>query len=240
MENKNWLSLENSSEIVLELKAGCGGEDSKNFVDELFAAYCRYIDSKGFRNEILYVTRGHVMAKVSGSGVWHAFKHETGQHACQRVPITERNGRKQTSMVSVGVLPVKDDVYAPLDLSECEISAQMCKLHSGGQNAQKNATAIRAIHKPTGISVFIQNERSQVQNRAIALRILSARVNDMKQAKVDNEYAEFRRTRLGDGHRGSKIRTYNFMQSRVADHQLGTKTSNIDGIMRGKFDLILK
>lgn len=225
---------------MVELRFGEGGQDSKNFVTELKSAYLKYAASKGFRSEILDSSDGHVLIKISGNGVWRAFQHETGQHACQRVPVTERNGRKQTSLISVGVLPIKDDVYEPLNMQEVEIKHEMCKLHSGGQNAQKNATAIRATHRPTGIQVFIQNERSQQQNKTIALRILTARVNDARQASADKDYAEFRRMQLGDGRRGSKIRTYNFTESRVSDHQLGKKTRNIDGVMRGKFELILK
>lgn len=221
------------------MRFGSGGQDSKNFVQELTSAYLRYAQSKGFRCEFLDTSDGHVLVKITGNGVWRAFRHETGQHACQRVPVTERNGRRQTSLVAVGVLPIKDDVYAPLDMKEVEIKHEMCRLTSGGQAAQKNATAIRATHKPTGIQVFIQNERSQAQNLTIALRVLTARVNDARQAKVDAAYADFRRKHLGDGNRGAKIRTYNWLRNQVTDHNLGTKTSNLEGVMRGKLELII-
>ena len=223
----------------MELRFGEGGQDSKNFVLELFTAYLKYGTSLGFLFKILLNKDGHIMAEVSGVGVWNAFKNEIGQHCCQRVPVTENRGRKQTSIISVGVLPIREDVCEPLRENEMEITAQMCRLHSGGQNAQKNATAIRAIHRETNISVFIQNERSQAQNRKEAIKILTARVNDFRRAKYDKEYGEFRRTVLGDGCRGSKIRTYNFMQSRVSDHRLGKKTTQIDRVMRGEFGLIL-
>lgn len=188
--------------------------------------------------EVLNWDHGHILAKVSGRGVFHAFRNETGQHCCQRVPPTERHGRRHTSVISVGVLPLRSENDAPLRESEIEVTAQCGKLTCGGQHAQKNATAIRARHIPTGIVVFIQNERSQRQNREEALRILAARVNDAKRAKEDAEYAEFRRKQLGDGRRGSKVRTYNFIDSRVADHQLGKKTTRIDEVMRGRFDLL--
>ena len=218
---------------------GTGGEDSKNFVNELFSAYLKYANKKFFKCELLNTEYGHIICKIKGQNVFKVFKNEIGQHSCQRVPNNERNGRRHTSIISVTVLPIKEDVCKSLELHEVEITPQMCRLHSGGQNAQKNATAIRAIHIETGISVFIQNERSQKQNKDEALKILSARVNDFKQSKVDKQYAEFRRTSLGDGRRGSKIRTYNFTDCRVTDHNFGVKTSKIDEVMNGNFDLLV-
>lgn len=144
-------------------------------------------------------------------------------------------------MISVAVLPLPPiKNHKPLPDSELVISHEMCRLHSGGQSAQRNATAIKAKHVPTGIIVFIQNERSQKQNREEAIRILTARVNEQRNSQASTVYGEKRQQQLGGGSRGNKVRTYNFIDCFCKDHILGTKTHNLEGVMRGKFELILK
>lgn len=201
---------------------------------ELYDAYKKYAESNNFKVELFDESEGHIVAHISGAGVWNAFKYEVGKHCCQRVPETETKGRRHTSLISVGILPLREDVWEPLKDSELEIIAQTGKQGAGGQNVNKVASAIRMKHIPTGMSVFI-NGRDQGKNKKEALKVLTARVNDMKQAKVDKSYADFRRQQLGDGRRGSKIRTYNFIDSRVADHQLGVKTTKIWNVMKGDF-----
>jgi peptide chain release factor 1 len=223
---------------LLEIRFGSGGQDSKNFVNELFGAYVYYAKKNGFFIEILDSGDGSVTARISGNEVWKYFKDETGQHCCQRVPVTERSGRKQTSLVSVAILPMCDNVWEPLKESEVEIIAQRGTQKAGGQKANKTSSAIRATHIPTGVSVFIQNERSQHQNKEIALKILCNRVNDLRQSQIDKNYSLFRQSVLGNGRRGSKIRTYNFKDLRVVDHRLGKKTTRVDEVMKGRFDLL--
>lgn len=178
-----------------------------------------------------------MIVKISGVGVWDAFRHESGGHCCQRVPQTETKGRKQTSMISVGVMPIKEDVWEPISESEYEVTTQ-CGHGPGGQHQNKTQSAVRVKHKETGIVVFI-NGRDQHANKRDAIQIMTARVQDKRKAAADKEYAEFRRKTLGDGGRGQKVRTYNFMESRVTDHRLNKKVTNIKGIMKGELDLLL-
>lgn len=227
-----------ASEIIVEIRFGEGGEDSKLFVEQLFATYVKYALRKGFHAEILLESHGHILAQITGQHVFQAFQNETGQHACQRVPETERGGRRHTSIVSVAVLPVRNNVVSEISLGDVEIIAQRGTQKCGGQKANKTSSAIRATHRPTGISVFIQNERSQHQNKEQALRILAQRVTDTYKSKQDRDYMQFRQKQLGDGRRGSKIRTYNFFNARVSDHRLGTKTSQIEKVMNGFLELL--
>ena len=195
--------------------------------------------ARRFKVEVVHRDDGHIIANIKGRRVGQAFRHESGQHCCQRIPDTETKGRKQTSFISVAVLPLKEDVWEPLRESDLEVITQTGKQGAGGQNVNKVASAVRMKHKPTGLSVFI-NGRDQGKNRAEALRILTARVNDERQAKADSAYAEFRRSRLGNGARGDKIRTYNFHGDvRVVDHRLGTKTANIKAVMKGQLELLI-
>lgn len=157
----------------------------------------------------------------------------------QRIPPTETKGRKQTSVVIVGVLPIKEEACTePLPESELEIICQTGH-GKGGQHQNKTASAVRMKHKPTGLSVFI-NGRDQHANKRDALKILTARVHEQRLSEADADYAAIRKAQLGDGGRSNKIRTYNFLKSRVVDHRLGTKTGNVKGIMNGRFDLLFK
>jgi peptide chain release factor 1 len=233
--------FDNSTEIVVEIHFGEGGEDSKQFVTDLFSAYLKWAGSHQLKSELLDTDHGHVVCKITGKGCWKAFKNEPGKHCVQRYPKTERGGRRHTSMISVAVLPIPPErELKPLPHHELLVTAEMCRLHSGGQNAQKNATAIRAKHLPTGIVVFIQNERSQKQNREEALHILTAKVNALRQANELQSYGNMRQAQLGGGGRGNKIRTYNYIDSRITDHNLNVKTSRVEEVMRGRFDYLFK
>ena len=222
------------------MRAGEGGDDSKLFVDDLFAAYLKYSQSLGLKSELLHTELGHSVAKITGEGAGNSFKWESGKHCVQRVPPTESKGRKQTSIVVVGVMPIKDDTrFEALKQQDLEITCQVGS-GPGGQNKNKTASAVRMKHKPTGMSVFICNERSQQANKAEALKILTAKVNELHLAEIDADYAAIRKSQLGDGGRSNKIRTYNFMESRIVDHRTGKKTGNIKGVIeKGDFGIIL-
>jgi peptide chain release factor 1 len=208
-------------------------------VDELLSAYLKYAKSFDFITEVLDHSFGHVLLKVCGVGAARAFKWETGQHVCQRIPITEHKGRKQTSVISVTVLPLPPEkAIKPIPQNELEIICQ--RGHGkGGQNVNKVSSAVRICHIPTGLKVFI-NGRDQYKNKCLAIRILTTRVNDFLNNKRQEEYDNHKKSNMSDGGRGSKIRTYNFLRGKVVDHRLGTKTSNINQIMKGDFNLILK
>jgi peptide chain release factor 1 len=183
------------------------------------------------------------MLKVMGKNVWTAFKNEPGKHVVQRVPPTERSGRWQTSVISVAVLPLPpENKLVPLQEKDLEITTQTGKQKAGGQNVNKVASAVRMKHKPTGLSVFI-NGRDQGQNKKEALHVLTARVNQLRLDKTASDYDNLRTGQMkgiGDklGGRGDKIRTYNFIKSRVVDHRLGVKTGNIKEVMKGNLTLL--
>lgn len=232
--------FENSNEIIIELQFGEGGEDSKLFCQDLFDAYKKYAVNSNLKIETLNAENGHIIAKIKGNGAGRYFKNETGKHVIQRVPPTETKGRKQTSVVSVAVLPLPpENIFKPLPMSELEIIAQCGKQGAGGQNVNKVASAIRAKHIPTGFSVFI-NGRDQGANKRDAIRILTARVNDYNINKENSSYGELRKERLGNGSRGDKIRTYNILESRVVDHRFNKKINNVEAILKkGQFELLM-
>lgn len=187
---------------------------------------------------MLHDSDGHKILQIKGPGAGKAFQHEGGKHCVQRIPETESKGRKQTSIVSVGILPIKKETGdEELRESDLEITFQTGKQGAGGQNVNKVASAVRMKHVPTGMTVFI-NGRDQHKNKEEARKILTQRVNDEKRAKTNAEYASFRKAQMGNGSRSDKIRTYNFMESRVVDHRLGTKTHNVKAIMKGEFDIL--
>lgn len=180
-----------------------------------------------------------VIFRIKGHNAEAVFANETGKHVIQRIPATERNGRKQTSIVGVAVLPLQPELSKSLlPWNEIEWKAQ-CGGGPGGQNVNKTASTVRMRHKPSGEFVCIMNERSQEQNKELARRILSAKVNQQKNMRLTGDYSQIRKERVGDGGRGDKVRTYNLMESRVVDHRLGTKTTQVKEIMKGNLDLIL-
>ena len=225
--------------MIIEIKYGEGGTDSKLFVHDLESAYIRYAQSLGFKSEILLTEEGHVVLQISGKDVWKYFGNETGKHIVQRVPPTENKGRRQTSFISVAALPLKKEKeYKPLPEKDLKITTQTGKQKAGGQNVNRVCSAVRAIHCPTGTTVFI-NGRDQGQNKKKAIEILTARIHEMEQEKEDNSYNSLKKESLGDrGRGGNKRRTYNFIESRVTDHLTGKKTGNIKAIMKGEFNLL--
>lgn len=222
----------------MELKWGEGGEDSKLFVYDLLSLYLKYAQSKKFSTEILDSNdEGHVIIKISGKNVWHSFRYESGKHCIQRIPPTESKGRKQTSYVAVAVLPLPpENNFDPLPENELEIKCQTGH-GKGGQHQNKTASAVRMLHKPTQLHVFI-NGRDQHYNKQMALRILTAKVHEKLANKNQKSYNAQRKAQLGDAGRGDKIRTYNFLKSRITDHRTNKETSNVKQFMKGDLDLV--
>lgn len=202
------------------MAAGEGGEDSKLFVEEMLALYSKWAIQHRFSVDIVHKVFGQVVLLVEGERVASLFAHEPGKHCVQRVPPTERNGRRHTSMITVAVLPVR--VHGPaFDERDVEIKTQ--RGHGkGGQNQNKVESAVRAVHRPTGISVFI-NGRDQYRNRKAAVEILAERVQSRADSEASDQTAEQKRSQVDFGTRSNKRRTYNFIEGRIVDHVLGVK-----------------
>lgn len=217
--------------------AGEGGEDSKLFCQDLFSAYVKYAYNNKLEVEILSEEVGHIVAKISGNSAGLLFKNETGKHIVQRVPPTESKGRRQTSVIAVAIMPLPPDTsLKPIPLHELDITTQ-CGHGPGGQHQNKTASAVRIKHIPTGIHVFI-NGRDQHANKRDAIKIITAKVNDYVQNKEQSIYSKIRKE-LMDGSRGNKVRTYNFIESRITDHRTNKKVHNIDAILKkGQFNLL--
>ena len=188
---------------------------------------------------MLHSDYGHIVAKFSGKDVGKAFQNEPGKHVCQRIPRTESNGRKHTSTISVAVLPIKDESVEPI--AESELKVEAVNLGGpGGQHQNRTLSGCRITHVPTGTKVTI-NSRDYHSNEREARKILAARVHEMEKEAVDADYAAYRKEQMQGGHRSGKLRTYNFLEGRVVDHRLGSKSGNVKGIVeKGQFDKLFK
>lgn len=221
----------------MEIIYGEGGQDSKLFVADLFAMYLKYAARKGLTVETWTREPGHVVFEVTGRGAGLVFAPEAGKHCIQRVPPTERSGRRQTSFVTVAVLPLPPDgSVVPLPERELDVKTQTGKQGAGGQNVNKVASAVRMTHKPTGLRVFV-NGRDQGRNRQEALRILTAKVNDLRNQADQARYTSEKGRQLADRGRGDKMRTYNFMKGFVKDH-LTDKEVRLETVLKGNLDLL--
>jgi peptide chain release factor 1 len=228
----------------MEIRAAAGGEEAALFAAELFRMYTNYAISKGWKIDII---SSHptglggfkeVIFEITGSDVYRYLMFESGVHRVQRVPETESSGRVHTSTITVAVMPEAEEALVQIKPEDLKIETFKAGGH-GGQNVQKNETAVRITHIPTGITVSCQDERSQLQNRERALKVLMARLLDIEIKKKNEEEAKKRRSQIGWGERSEKIRTYNFPQNRVTDHRIGLTLYNLTNIMNGELDELI-
>jgi len=231
--------------VILEIRAGAGGDESSLFAQDLFRMYSRFAETSGWKLEILETSLSpiggfkEVIVGIRGKNVFSSLKYESGVHRVQRVPKTEASGRIHTSTVTVAVLPEADEVDVKLDPKDLKIEAFGAS-GPGGQNVNRNYTAIRVTHKPSGLVASCQDEKSQHRNKEKALRILRSRLLDIAQSRQDAEIAKNRRSQVGTGERSEKIRTYNFPQSRVTDHRLNLTVHNLQGVLDGSLREIVE
>lgn len=224
--------------VIVEIRAGTGGDEAALFAADLFRMYARYAENRKWKIEILSSNEigiggyKEVIFTVKGKGAYSRFKYESGVHRVQRIPVTESQGRIHTSTATVAVLAEVDDVE--VKIPDKDVRLEVFKsAGAGGQSVQKNATAVRIIHTPSGMVVQCQDERSQLQNRTRAMSILRARLFELEQEKQRQEVDEARRSQVGTGERSEKIRTYNYPQSRVTDHRINLSNYNLPAVMEG-------
>jgi len=227
--------------VYIEIRAGAGGDEAGIFAADLLRMYARYAEGRRWKTDIVGENSTgvggykEVIFAVKGKGAYSKLKFESGVHRVQRVPVTESQGRIHTSTATVAVMPEVEDVEIDIDDKDLEMTSTFAS-GPGGQHMQKNATAVRLVHKPTGIQIRVQSERSLTQNKRVAMGILQARLLDMEQSKQNASRAADRKAQVGTGDRSEKIRTYNYPQGRVTDHRIGLTLYNLMGMMGGNLD----
>ena len=230
--------------VIVEIRGGVGGEESALFAHSLFRMYSMYAADKGWKIELLNYNEtelGGVKEAdfiVNGRGAWSRLKYESGVHRVQRVPETESGGRVHTSTATVAVLPEMEEVDVQINPADIEMQVYRAS-GAGGQHVNKTSSAVRLIHKPSGIVVACQEERSQIQNREKCMRMLASKLYEIEQERIESAHTGLRRSQVGTGMRNERIRTYNFPQGRVTDHRIGLTLYKIDTIMDGRIDEII-
>jgi peptide chain release factor 1 len=235
------LALLADKDVIMEIRAGAGGDEAGLFAADLFRMYSRYAQSKGWGIDIINSSESglggfkEIIFEIKGKGAFSRLKYERGVHRVQRVPATESSGRIHTSTATVAVLPEADEVEVSINPDDLRTDI----FHSGGaggQNVNKVATAVRITHLPTGIVAICQDERSQLRNKTKAMSVLRARLLDIKQRKQEEEITRERRSQVGSGDRAEKVRTYNFPQNRISDHRLGITIHNLPRVLEGELN----
>lgn len=227
--------------VVVEIRAGAGGEEAALFAGVLYRMYSMYADSRRYKTELVSMNETglggyrEITFIVSGDGAYSRFKYEMGVHRVQRVPETETSGRIHTSTATVAVLPEAEELEVELDMSDVTVET-IKSSGAGGQHVNKTESAVRLIHKPTGIVIECQDERSQFKNRDRAFKLLRAKLYDMKLAEQNEKIASERRSQVGTGDRSERIRTYNYQQGRVTDHRIGLTLHSLESFLNGNID----
>ena len=231
--------------VFLEIRAGTGGDEAGLFVGDLFRMYARYAESQRWKVEIVSSTPSggvggfkEIIALVAGAGAYSRLKYESGVHRVQRVPVTEAQGRIHTSAVTVAIMPEADEVEVNIDPNDLRIDVYHSSGH-GGQSVNTTDSAVRITHLPTGMIVTCQDEKSQLKNKAKAMKVLRARLLDIATTKQNSEISEARKNQVGTGDRSERIRTYNFPQGRVTDHRIGMTLYSLDSFLDGTMDEVL-
>ena len=230
--------------IIMEIRGGAGGEEAALFAGELYRMYMSYAERRGYKTELMSVNETglggmkEVVFAVNGKGAFSRLKYEAGVHRVQRVPVTGSGGRIHTSTATVAVMPEAEDV--DVEINPADVKMEVFRSSgAGGQHINKTSSAVRLIHMPTGLVAECQEERSQLQNREKAMRLLRARLYEIEYTKKHEQEASEKRSQVGTGDRSEKIRTYNFPQGRVTDHRIGLTLYSIDKVMNGDLDLVL-
>ena len=234
-----------SKNVIFEIRGAAGGDEANIFAGDLFRMYTRYAEKKGFKYEVYNAVDGEaggfsqIEFMIKGQGAYSKFKYESGSHRVQRIPVTESNGRLQTSTATVLVMHEAEEVDIEIKQSDLRIDIYRSS-GCGGQGVNTTDSAVRITHLPTNTVVTCQNERSQIQNKEQAMKVLKARLYEIEQRKQEEESGNERRSKIGTGDRAEKIRTYNYPQNRITDHRIGFTTKNLDRVIDGDLDEIIE